>query len=142
MQYRRKHQRYLIQTPLKYQDLRSLKSGSSSCCDISSGGISFLAHESLAKGASIQVTIPVNDQVFKRTGHVAYSNHMANVNRYRTGLEFEDEVAGFNTKLEEQQFKIKYYQDQLSQELKREISEEEAARRWVDKYMRQFSTLF
>lgn len=90
----------------------------------------------------MQVTLPVHDQMFKRSGRVAYSNHVAGIGMYRTGIEFQDEAAAFNVKLESQQLNIKNYQDQLAQELKREITDEEAARRWVDKYMRQFSSLF
>lgn len=142
MQYRRKFPRYAVRTPVRFQMLPQKRPENSSSCDISQGGLSFLATSPLPKGSVVQLTVPVNDQVFKRTGRVAYCNHVSGIDRYRTGIEFQDQVFDFNNKLEEQQLRIKSYQDQLSQQLKRVVSEDEAARLWVEKFMQQFSSLF
>lgn len=138
---KRKFYRHPINVPIRVHELTSKSFQRSESVDISEGGICFMADRFLAKGASVGLSIAVQNTVFKINGQVAYCNRVATVNRYRTGIAFQDQNDAFRAKLAEQMLEIKKYQA-TSAKLGKDLSEEDAAREWIAKYAKHFSNLF
>ena len=139
---KRRFFRHPLKVPIQYYEVRSQTIDNSSSIDLSQGGLCFLSERFFSKGTLMDVSIPVKEEVFRIQGQVAYCNRVADSDRYRTGLAFRDSASAFNAKLAEQIHLIQAYQEKLSRDRKEEVSEEEAARAWIDKYAKHFSHLF
>ena len=138
---KRRFYRHPLSVPIEYQE-KQVYPSHSAAVDISDGGICFLAERFIAKGSAIQLKIPVGNQMFQIEGQVAYSNRLPTLNRFKTGVSFTNASNAFHAKLAEEMIQIKQYQEKISRELGREITEEEAARRWIAKYAKKFGELF
>lgn len=137
---KRRFYRHPLSFPIQFAEAES--PSRSTAIDISEGGICFLAERAIAKGLTVKLKIPVGDQIFTVDGHVAYSAKVANSNRYRTGVAFAGPSHAFRAKLAEEMLQVKIYQKKISQQMGVEISEEEAAMRWIEKYAKAFGELF
>jgi hypothetical protein len=139
---KRRFYRHPVGIPIRYEPdtTHHLESGTS--LDLSEGGISFLCSHIVQKGTPIHLSIPVEDEVFKIQGKVAYCNKALRGESYRIGVCFKDKSDAFRAKLAEEMLKIKTYQKKRSVQLGREISEEEAAIEWIKKYAKNFAELF
>ncbi len=139
---KRRFPRHPISSPVRYSQLKSKSYSGSITIDISEGGICFLAGLFLPRGSTVQFTIPVSDQVFTVVGKTTYAAFVDNVSFYRTGIEFQNPTATFRVKLNEQVGQIKDFRQRLTEKLGSEISEKEAAHRWVEECGRHYSYLF
>jgi c-di-GMP-binding flagellar brake protein YcgR len=139
---KRKFCRHPLNKPIEYQTFHTKTADKTATVDISEGGISFLAERPLARGAKVHIRIPVGDQVFKLQAQVAYCNQSSQRSLYRTGVAFLDPESAFRAKLAEEMIRIDEYRKKISKELGRDVSEEEAARKWIEKYAKSFSYLF
>jgi len=139
---KRQFYRHPLKVPIQYQAASLSRGSQTSSVDLSQGGLSFLADRFFAKGTVINLTIPVGEELFKLQGHVAYCNREAAMDRYRTGVAFMNAVDAFQAKLAEQMHRIREYRAKRSRELHEELSEEQAADEWIQKYARHFSYLF
>lgn len=139
---KRRFYRHPLSAPIQYQQVENRMLARTSAVDVSQGGICFLAEHFIPTGAELQMSIPVSGQLFRMRGRVAYCNRVPSVNRYRTGVAFSDAVSAFKAKLAEQMNRIKEYRDELARSQGIELSEEEAARSWIEKYAKQFSCFF
>lgn len=137
---KRRFYRHPLSVPIQYEE-KQTRSGSATV-DISEGGICFLAERFIAKGSMIHLKIPVGDRVFSIEGQVAYSNRLPTLNRFKTGVAFSNPSSAFRAKLAEEMLQIRQYQEKISRELGQAITEEEAARRWIEKYAKKFGELF
>lgn len=137
----RRFYRHPLSIPIGFQE-KQARSSHGPSVDISEGGICFLAERFLAKGAEINLKIPVGDRVFTIQGQVAYSNRLPNLNRFKTGVLFLNANDAFRAKLAEEMLQIKIFREKISKEQGREFTEEEAARQWIDKYAKKFGELF
>ncbi len=137
---KRRFYRHPLSVPIEYQE-KQTRAGSATV-DISEGGISFLSERFLAKGCAISLKIPVGDQVFNIEGHVAYSNRVPTFNRFKTGVAFSNATSAFRAKLAEEMVLIKQFQEKLSLESGTKVTEDEAARQWIEKYAKKFGELF
>ena len=129
---RRRHPRHPIHVAIEYHEMESPDSKDAIAIDLSQAGIGFFSDKKFTKDSNLNFTIRVGYQLFEIEGKVAYC--FSHGDRYRVGVEFTKPSGVFQAKFIEQMGKLKEYQQKLSQELGREISEEEAARRWLDKY--------
>jgi c-di-GMP-binding flagellar brake protein YcgR len=102
------------------------------CSDVSLGGLSFVWKEKLPKGERIRVALSVKEKMFEIEGRVAYSYQDKKSGQFKSGIAFIDSPSAFRAKLAEEVFKIIDFRRTLSQSLGREVSEEEAARRWIE----------
>ncbi|MBN1687575.1 MAG: PilZ domain-containing protein [Candidatus Omnitrophica bacterium] len=139
---KRKFYRHPLCMPIQYQDLISKNLERSSSVDLSEGGMCVLGNRFIAKGTRVQVKVPVGDQIFQIVGQIAYCNRVSSLDRYRIGVEFLDQTSVFRTKLAVQVHEIQQYRKRVSSEIGRDVSEEEAARQWIEKYAQHFSSLF
>jgi len=110
--------------------------------DLSEGGLHFFWIRSLAKGTPLQIALPVLNRVFKLTGEVVYSIRDTITGLFRTGVAFRDPSNTFRVKLAEEILRIQKFQEELSRKQKEEISVEEAARKWIQKYSKEFAKIY
>ncbi len=103
------------------------------------GGLSFVWPSRLSKGASLTLSIPVKEKVFDLKVRVAYSKGYKKSNQYHTGVSFLNSPDAFKAKLAEEVLHIIEYQKSVSRELGYELTEEQAAQRWVNKYAEKFA---
>ena len=139
---KRRFPRHPISSPVRYNQIKSKSFSGSITIDISEGGICFLAGLFLPRGSMVQFTIPVSDQVFTVEGKTTYAAFVDNISFYRTGIEFQNPAAFLRVKLNEQVTQIQEYRQKLSEKLGNEVSEKEAAHRWVEECGKHYSYLF
>jgi|GEM_PF-1081284 len=139
---KRKFRRYSLATPLQIRMQTSPEAKTGTSCDISLGGLSFLCDKFLAKGGLVTITVPVSGQLFRVRSEVVYSNRIPSVSLYRTGISFRDSDAAFTQKLEGQFRAIEEFRQELTVQDGRAVSDEETARRWVEKFASLFKNIF
>lgn len=139
---KRRFFRHPLNVPVKFHELTTHFFDRTSSVDLSEGGICFLSNRFLSLGTYLSVSIPVSDQVFEIQGRVAYCNKVSIQESFRVGVAFQDTSNAFRAKLAEQMLKIKEFQREISNSSGEEISEEEAARKWIEKHAKHFAYLF
>ncbi len=139
---RRRYFRHHIESPLKLRIDSHPAPIRSQVEDVSLGGLSFLWSKRLKKGHVISVTIPVKQTLFEIHGKVSYCKEDRKTGHYRTGIEFLDQTSEFKAKLAEEALEILQFRKTLIKETGQQVTEEEAARRWVQRYAEYFSNHF
>ncbi len=139
---KRRFRRHPLHVPLAVRADRDSGPSPSQSADLSEGGLSFLWPVVLPKDITLQITIPVKEKQYAVKGLVVYSVKDEESGFFRTGIRFTDASSTFTAKLAEETIEILDYRKKISVELGREITEEEAARRWVSKYAESFARLF
>lgn len=110
--------------------------------DLSEGGLSFLLSEEVAEGTQLDLTIPLEGRRFHITGTVVYCRKETANNAYRIGIFFVNPDMAFRAKLAEEVLRIEEFRKEMSRRMGCEISPEDAARRWIEKYAEKFSTIY
>ncbi len=139
---RRQFLRYPIRVKMELQLASDSSNLHSQTGDLSGGGLHFFWIRSLAKGTSLKIALPVLNRAFKLTGEVVYSIRDAVTGLFRTGVAFRDPSSTFRMKLAEEILRIQKFQEELSRKQKEEISVEEAARKWIQKYSKEFAKIY
>jgi hypothetical protein len=80
----------------------------------------------------------VKDKLFDIKSRVSYTKEDRKSGKFRTGVCFADYSSAFMARLAEQMLEIIQYRKDLSRELGREISEEDAANEWIQKHAASF----
>ena len=140
---KRHYYRHPIRVPLQVEEISSEinKIQKAQCEDLSEKGLSFFWNHALSEGSLIHLMIPIEKQVFKVEGRVAYSRKIK-MGLFRIGVAFQNARSAFEAKLAEEILKIKEYRKNISINLGTEISEEDAAKKWIEKFAVHFSHLF
>ncbi len=139
-QEKRKFFRHPITAPLKIRPAREENPVLTETQDLSLGGLSFFWRKRLSKGSLVDISIPIKNKLFEIKTRVAYSKEDRKSGNYRTGVAFIDYPSAFKAKMAEEALEIMEYRKKLSEEENRNISEEEASRRWVKNFADHFST--
>ena len=140
---RRKFFRHPIHAPIKVK-LEASEGQSNSpieSLDLSLGGLSFLWPRKLPKGSPILLTLPVKNKVFEIHSRVVWIKEDRKTGKFRVGACFTDCPGAFTARLAEEALEILQYQKTLSRQLGKELSEEEAASRWIKEYASDFPAL-
>ena len=140
-QEKRRFFRHPIHVPLSLRLDVDATPTSSQAMDLSLGGLSFLWSSRLIKGHLIRLSIAVKEKLFDVKGRVAYSIEDRRTGKYRSGISFVDSPSAFRAKLAEEALEILRYRNELSRELGREVSEDEAAQRWIQQNAARFPDL-
>ena len=135
---RRKYYRHPISAPIKLRAARNPDSIRTETQEISLGGLSFLSQNRLEKSSFVDLSIPVKDKLFEIKGRVAYSVEDGKSGKFRTGILFIDSPSAFRAKLAEEALEIMRYRKEISRELGKEVTEEEAAKRWIQNFAKDF----
>ncbi|MGH7898216.1 MAG: PilZ domain-containing protein, partial [Candidatus Binatia bacterium] len=109
--------------------------------DLSEGGLAFACDSPLEPGTVVEVSLPLADQPFLLVGCVRRCEPAA-TSEFRIGVEFLHPAMSFRMKLAEQILRIQELRRELSRERGEEISNEEAARQWVERYAAEFANLY
>lgn len=104
--------------------------------DISRGGVCFESHSALRIGSVIQLEIPVQEPAFMTRGTVAWCHEEGD--HYAVGVAFESASEQFNVRMVEQVCYIEHYRSTVRKTQGRDLSSEEAAQEWVEKFAAQF----
>jgi c-di-GMP-binding flagellar brake protein YcgR len=99
--------------------------------DLSQGGVAFFWPESIPEGTQLQLSLPVEKQLFKMRTRVTHSQKEASLSLFKIGVCFEDAVSSFRAKLAEEIIQIRQYREKMSLLRGNPFSEEEAARIWI-----------
>jgi hypothetical protein len=134
---RRKYFRHPIQVPLKLKPAHRPGSFSESR-DISLGGLNFIWSRKLPRGTLLDITIPVKEKLFELRARVTFSREDRRTAHFLTGVSFVDFPSAFKARLAEEVLQILEFRKTLSRDQGREVSEDEAAARWVSENASHF----
>ncbi len=135
---RRKYYRHPISAPLKLRAANRKQDIQTETAEVSLGGLSFLWSSKLSRGSAVDLSIPIKDKLFEIKGRVTYSVGDEKSGKFRTGILFTDSPSAFRAKLAEEALEIIRYRKVISRELGKEISEEEAAKKWIQRFAKEF----
>lgn len=129
---KRKYLRHPIHAPIRLDVEREKNGKTLESSDLSLGGLSFFWAKRLPKGEMIRIGLPVKQKLFEVVGRVIYTKEDRKTGRFRTGVSFVDPSSTFKAKLAEEALEILEFRKKISKELGHAISEEEAAKQWIE----------
>jgi len=136
---KRKFFRHPIKVPIQLTRLKDISAVNARAEDLSQGGLAFFWPESIPEGTHLQLSIPVEKQLFKMKVRVTHSQKDADTLLFKTGVCFEDPVSSFRAKLAEEIIQIRQYCEKMSLLREHPVSEEEAAKAWIDRHAEDFA---
>lgn len=127
----RRYLRHPTQLPLSCQisdQINGLAAGQ--LADISAGGLCYSARDSIEPGHVMLINI--DPPPFSAKGVVVWCKPDAS--RFKIGVAFADQEDPFSTRMVEQICRIEEYRQRVIAEEGRQISGEQAAYEWIEKY--------
>ena len=106
--------------------------------DISVGGLAFRTTFAVKPGANIAVRIPYVQPVFEARARVVWCRQHDHTDGFELGVSFLDAEDAFLARMVEQVCYIEDYRKNVHRLEGRELSSEEAAVEWIDKYAGRF----
>ncbi len=104
--------------------------------DVSRGGLCFTSETPMKTGSDIHIEIGLDESPFEADGTVAWCKRECGA--YAVGVEFNDNSTQFSVRMIEQICHIEHYRYEMLESEGRDLSTEEAAQEWVDKYAADF----
>lgn len=104
--------------------------------NVSHGGLAFQLDVELEPGSIVEVRIPSMFPMFTTLGRVVWCKPYDQ--RYHLGVAFLDQDDAFRTRMVEQICHIENYRNNVSLTEGRQLSLEQAAAEWIDKFAAQF----
>ena len=125
---KRKFFRHPIKVPIQLTRVENAAAVNIRAEDLSQGGLAFFWPELIPEGTHLQLSIPIEKQLFKMNAHVTHSQKDATSGLFKTGVCFEDSVSSFRAKLAEEIIQIRQDREKMSRLRGQPFSEEEAAK--------------
>lgn len=138
---RRRFFRHPINVPIKLKLLPDEKNYSSATKNISLGGLCFHWPKELPKGSKVSIEIPIGEKNFDLNARIVYTKESREHSDFSIGVVFTDFPSSFKARLAEEILRIMEFRNKLRRELGSDLSEEEAAERWIAEYARKFPHL-
>ena len=107
--------------------------------NVSLGGLSFHSKNKLQTGARISIRIPLLREDIQVYGLVVWCHEQDGT--YEVGVAFQDKEEAFRTRMVEQICHIEQYRNEVLEHEHRQLSSEQAAVEWIDKYAKSFPEL-
>ena len=104
--------------------------------DVSSGGLCFTSDIHLHPGHPIHIEIPVSEPPFQADGVIKWCR--CEGNHYVVGVAFNEITNLFALRMVEQLCHIEGYRQQVQEQEQRNLTSEEAAAEWIEKYAADF----
>lgn len=105
--------------------------------DVSCGGLCFNSDCALQRGESVHIEIPLGDiPGFEADAVVTWCQLEGD--HFAVGVQFENDSTAFSVRMVEQICHIEDYRTKVRLAEGRDLSSEEAAREWIDKYAEDF----
>lgn len=127
--------RHPADIPLTFS-LKETESEAGRMTGLGQGGLCFDTDVALSEGAPIQIEIPLSYPPFSAKGRVAWCRPDGEL--YNIGVRFSDQSTLFSLRMVEQVCHIEHYRKEALEKDGRELSEEEAAKEWVEKFADKF----
>jgi hypothetical protein len=139
----RKFIRHPICFPLSFKVIKTgSKEVHSKTVNVSLGGLLFSAKQSVDVGARIIINMPFENKVFNIRAKVVRCSKSDQAKLYDIAVSFSSPQEAFKVKMIEQIYLIAEYRDLLSLQLGKDVSMEEASRKWIKRYSARFSRLY
>ena len=106
------------------------------------GGLLFPAKHPIKTNSTIAIKMPFEDKVFNVRARVIRCVNNPQTKHYDIAVSFFRLHAAFKTKMIEQIYLITEYRDLLNLQSGKEVSLEEASRKWIKRYSEQFKKLY
>lgn len=107
--------------------------------NVSLSGLSFSSNREVEIGTWLKVCIPLVNPPFEAVVRVVWCQPQGD--RYDLGVELPNVEDTFKTRMVEQICHIEHYRKEVMQHEGRELSPEEAAMEWIEKYAAEFPQL-
>lgn len=104
--------------------------------DVSIGGLRLNSRIALEQDELIRVRIPFVHPPFETVGKVVWCS--PNCTDYEIGVQFVTEEDAFTARMVEQVCHIEHYRNEVMQHQGRDLTSEEAAVEWIQKYASEF----
>ena len=138
---KRKFFRHPIKVPIQLTRVEHDNPVNARAEDLSQGGLAFFWPELIPEGTHLQLSIPIEKQLFKMQAHVTHSQKDVATGLFKIGVCFTDSVSSFRAKLAEEIIQIRQYREKMSLLRGHPFSEEEAAKVWIDRNAGDFAKL-
>jgi hypothetical protein len=137
----RQYLRYVSDLPIKYDLVAMAYDQKDYLKNISMGGLCLCSgNQYLEEGTTILIQLPLIDPVFEGVGVVVWRNK--NDVSYDVGVQFIDEDTVFRASLVDQVYQIEQYQRAVLEKEGRQLSGEEAAAEWNQRYVQESPNMF
>jgi len=107
--------------------------------NMGTGGLAFICHHKMQPGSLVEVRIPHVQPEFETTARVVWCRDCES--GVEMGVEFLTPDDAYRTRMIEQICHIENYRQQVKQEQGRQLSSQEAALEWINKYAASFPKL-
>jgi len=139
--------RHPVYLPLSYNIVeKSLKKNSKSIraktTNVSLGGLLFPSKRPVGPKSRIVIKMPFENKVFNVKAQVVRCIQNSETKLYDIAVNFSKAQEAFKAKMIEQIYQIAGYREMLRVQSGKDISMEEASRRWVDLYSARFKSLY
>jgi c-di-GMP-binding flagellar brake protein YcgR len=139
--------RHPLCLPLSYKVIeKSLKKGRenirSMTSNVSLGGLLFPAKHPVDPESRIAIKMPFENKVFDVRAQVVRCSHNSKTKLYDIAVNFLRTQEAFKAKMIEQIYLIAGYRDMLTLQSGKEVSLEEASRKWIKRYSARFKRLY
>jgi hypothetical protein len=104
--------------------------------NVGRGGLCFGSVVALDPGCAIRVTIPLLGEQYEADGVVAWCRAVGS--RYEVGVRFLTRQDRFSVRMVEQLCYIEDYRQQVARDEGRELTSEEAAAEWIERFAEHF----
>ena len=128
--------RHPLGYPIQHRFINSKVPRKTYLRNVSEGGLCFRSDTHVDPGQLIQIKIPNGQSPFEATCLVAWCSQEGS--DFEVGVKFEDKHAEFAMRLVEQACYIEEYRKEAFSKHGRQLTEEEAAKEWIDKYASAF----
>ena len=126
--------RHPANVPIRVTDVPA--STASHVTDVGYGGLSFTSAQPHSAGSEIEIRIPRVDASFSARAVVVWCHYVGP--GYRIGVRFLDPDAAYRSRMVEQLCAIESYRREVREREGRELSGEEAAREWIERFGNRF----
>jgi len=128
--------RHPADIPIEVRLDRSDECAPESLNNISLGGLSFTSQSPFIPGALVSFSVSVAHGCVESRGRVTWCRER--MDGYEVGIEFLDADDYYTVRMVEQVCHIEHYKQEMLRQHGRELSGEEAAEEWIEKYAANF----
>jgi hypothetical protein len=128
--------RHPSDVPIDYQLGGHASARRDQLSNYSEGGLCFISSEWIEPGMEIHFAIPITPPQFHATGIVVWCRQEGE--DYQIGVKFAEAETAYAVRMVEQLCYIEHYRESVKMNEGRELSGEEAALEWIEKYAGDF----
>lgn len=132
---RREYIRHTVGVPLEIRALRGAELRAETS-NVSFGGLAFVAERCPEAGEIIELRIPTVEPPFEARARVAWCRREEE--SYLVGVEFLDSSDAFQARMVQQVCSIERFREEIAAKEGRDLTTQEAAAEWIQKYAGRF----